>query len=177
MSAMASPITGVSIVYPTISSGIDQRKHQSSASLAFVRGIHRWPMNSPHKGPVTRKMFPFDDFIMVCSGAEAMITLKTKSCHNAHFAVTGDSTGCHNNTLWYHRWWQSCPYNNSHISAADVDLVSVSPRKSVESKNINTVPVGFAHNLNDCFFGFGTIIWFLCQCSISPYWGGARYYL
>ena len=31
------------------------RKHQSSASLAFVRGIHRWPVNSPHKGPVTRK--------------------------------------------------------------------------------------------------------------------------
>ena len=46
-------------------SGADQRKHQSSASLAFVRGIHRWPVNSPHKGPVTRKMFPFDDIIMV----------------------------------------------------------------------------------------------------------------
>ena len=29
-----------------------------------VRGIHRWPVNSPHKGPVTRKMFPFDDVIM-----------------------------------------------------------------------------------------------------------------
>ena len=38
--------------------------HQSSASLAFVRGIHRWPVNSPHKLPVTRKMFPFDDVIM-----------------------------------------------------------------------------------------------------------------
>ena len=44
--------------------GADQRKHQRSASLAFVRGIHRWPVNSPHKGPVTRKMFPFDDVIM-----------------------------------------------------------------------------------------------------------------
>ena len=42
----------------------DQRKHQSSASLAFVRGIHRWPVNSPHKWPVTRKMFPFDDVIV-----------------------------------------------------------------------------------------------------------------
>ena len=39
-------------------------KSQSSASLDFVRGIHRWPVNSPHKGPVTRKMFPFDDVIM-----------------------------------------------------------------------------------------------------------------
>ena len=45
-------------------SGTDQRKHQSSASLAFVRGIHRRPVNSPHKWPVTRKMFPFDDVIM-----------------------------------------------------------------------------------------------------------------
>ena len=42
----------------------DQRKHQSSASLAFVRGIHRWPVNSPHKWPVSLKMFPFDYVIM-----------------------------------------------------------------------------------------------------------------
>ena len=42
----------------------DQRKYQNSASLAFVRGIHRRPVNSPHKWPVTRKMFPFDDVIM-----------------------------------------------------------------------------------------------------------------
>ena len=45
---------------------IRQRKHQSSASLAFVRGIRRWPVNSPHKGPVTRKIFPFDDVTMIC---------------------------------------------------------------------------------------------------------------
>ena len=64
MSAMASLITGVSIVNSTVCSDADQRKHQSSASLAFVRGIHRWPVNSPHKGQVTRKMFPFDDVIM-----------------------------------------------------------------------------------------------------------------
>ena len=66
MSAMASQITGVSIVNSTICSGVDQRKHQGSASLAFVRGIHRSLVNSPHKGPVTRKMFPFDDIIMAC---------------------------------------------------------------------------------------------------------------
>ena len=62
--AMASQITSLTIVYSTIYSGADQRKHQSSASLAFVRGIHRWPVNSPHKGPVTCKMFPFDDVII-----------------------------------------------------------------------------------------------------------------
>ena len=54
MSAMASQITGVPIVYSTVCLGADPRKHQSSASLAFVRVIHRWPVNSPHKGPVTR---------------------------------------------------------------------------------------------------------------------------
>ena len=65
LSAMAYQITGVSIVYSTVWSGANQRKHQSSASLAFVSGIHRWPVNSTHKGSVTRKMFPFDDVIMV----------------------------------------------------------------------------------------------------------------
>ena len=54
----------VSIVYSTVCSGVDQRKHQRSASLTFVRGIHPGPVESPHKGPVTRKMFPVDDDIM-----------------------------------------------------------------------------------------------------------------
>ena len=64
MSAMASQITSLTIVYLTVDSGTDQRKYQNSASLAFVRGIHRWPVNSPHKWPVKRKMFPFHDVIM-----------------------------------------------------------------------------------------------------------------
>ena len=63
MSTMMSQITSVSIVCWTICSGADQI-HKSSASLAFVRKIHRWPVDSPHKGPVTRKMFPIDDVIM-----------------------------------------------------------------------------------------------------------------
>ena len=65
MSVMASQITGVSIVCWFVGSSADQRKHQSSASLAFGWGIHRWPVNSPHKGPVMRKMFQFDDVIMI----------------------------------------------------------------------------------------------------------------
>ena len=64
MSMMASQITSLTIVYSTVYSGADQRKHQSSASLAFVREIHRWLVNSPHKGPVTQKLFPFDDVII-----------------------------------------------------------------------------------------------------------------
>ena len=64
MSAIASQITSLTIVYPTVYSDAVQRKHQSSASLVFVRRLHRGPVNSPHKGPVTWKMFPFDDVIM-----------------------------------------------------------------------------------------------------------------
>ena len=64
MGAIASQITSLTIVYSTVYSDADQRKHQSSTSLAFVRGIHRGPVNSPHKWAVTRKMFPFDDVIM-----------------------------------------------------------------------------------------------------------------
>ena len=64
MGTMASQITSHTTVYSTVYSDADQRKHQSSASLAFVRGIHRGPVNSPHKCPVTRKMSPFDDVIM-----------------------------------------------------------------------------------------------------------------
>ena len=56
--------SSLTIVYSTIYSGAEQRKYQTSTSLAFVGGIHQWPVNSPHKGPVTRKMSPFDDVIM-----------------------------------------------------------------------------------------------------------------
>ena len=61
MGVVASQITSLTIVYSTVYSDADQRKHQSSASLAFA---HPGPMNSPHKWPATRKMFPFDDVIM-----------------------------------------------------------------------------------------------------------------
>ena len=64
MSTIASQITSLTIVYSTVYSSADQSKHQSSASLAFVWEIHRGPVNFPHKWPVTRKMFPFDDVIM-----------------------------------------------------------------------------------------------------------------
>ena len=64
MGAIESQITSLTIVFSTVYSDADQRKHQSSAPLAFVRGIHLGPVNSPDKWPVTRKMFPFDDVIM-----------------------------------------------------------------------------------------------------------------
>ena len=65
MRTVVTQITSVSIVYISVCSGPDQRKHPTPTSLAFVRGIHRWPVNSSHKGSVTWKMSPFDDVIMV----------------------------------------------------------------------------------------------------------------
>ena len=65
MGAIATLITSLMIVYSTVNSDADQIKHQSHASLAFVWGMHRGPVNSPHKWPVTRKMFPFDDVIVI----------------------------------------------------------------------------------------------------------------
>ena len=68
MGVMASRITSLVIVYSTVYSGTNQRTHQSSASLAFVRGIHRGSVNSSHKWPVKRKFFPFHDVIINISG-------------------------------------------------------------------------------------------------------------
>ena len=69
ISARESQITSLTIVYWSVYSGADQRKHQSSAPLAFVSWIHRRPVISPHKGSVTRKIFPFD-----------IVTLKVGVC-------------------------------------------------------------------------------------------------
>ena len=70
-------ITSLTSVFSTVYSDADQRKYQSSASLAFVRGIHRGPVNSPHKWPVTRKLFPFDDVIMASMWQGQFVILVT----------------------------------------------------------------------------------------------------
>ena len=76
MGVIVSQITSLTIVYLTIYSDTDERKHQSSASLAFVRESHRGPVNSPHKWPVTWKMFPFNDVLMYS---------EISFIHNIHF--------------------------------------------------------------------------------------------
>ena len=80
MITMESQITSITIVYSTVYSGADQRKHQSSAPLAFVRGIHRLPVNSSLKGSVTRKMFPFDDVIVLTSNFSPNADFTMTSC-------------------------------------------------------------------------------------------------
>ena len=77
ISTMAPHITSVSVVCSAVYSGAYQRKHRSPASLALVMRIHRWPVDSPHKGPVTRKRFPLLDVIML-STETIMMKLETK---------------------------------------------------------------------------------------------------
>ena len=91
-------------IYSTVYSGADHRKHQSSASLAFVRGIHRWPVNSPHKGPVTRKTFPFDyiivnTYILVATdsltGHHLQNIISEKQSNNTYILMTTDALTRH----------------------------------------------------------------------------------
>ena len=76
------------IVYSSVYSGTDQWTHKSSASLAFVQGIHRWPVKSLHKWPVMRKMFPFDDIIM---------GLVTHTCQRIWLSLV--------QVMACHQWW------------------------------------------------------------------------
>ena len=92
MGTIASLITSLTIVYATVYTDVDQRKHQSSASLAFVWGIHRRPVNSPHKWPVTRKMFPFDD-VIVCQMMELSNWQITR--YNLNNIDNGDKYNCY----------------------------------------------------------------------------------
>ena len=105
MSTMASQITSLTSLYSTIYSGTDQRKHQSTGSLAFVRRIHRWPVNSPHKGPVfhwciyaslglNEKNVVMIDYVFTSYGKGTVYAPKTNSqqlrlqlCHFARVRV------------------------------------------------------------------------------------------
>ena len=82
----------ITMVYSTVYSGDDQRKHQCSASLAFVRGSHRWPIMYPHKWPVTRKnvyiWWPHHDW----SSSQVFCIGK---CHLAVIAIATILVSCH----------------------------------------------------------------------------------
>ena len=115
MGSIASQITSLTIVYSAVYSGADQRKHQSFASLAFVRGIHRGPGNSPHKWPVTRKMFPFDDVIMVCCDYAYFVNpisvhVSTVAATSLHiFQLYEQILTCENNVMWlYTHYYFAC---------------------------------------------------------------------
>ena len=106
MGPITYQITSPTIVYSTVYSDADQGKHQSSASLAFVQGIH--PVNSPHKWPVTRKMFPFDDVIMQpdsSTTARFKITWSTCMIHYNQFLCDSPGFLCCTRHFSYRPYW------------------------------------------------------------------------
>ena len=96
MTMLASQITSLPVVCSIVYSDVNQRKHQSSASLAFVREIHRGPVNFPHKWPVTRKMFPFDDVIMY-------VYVSSNQLQPNFLLVRGGGWGCEVSCGGHHR--------------------------------------------------------------------------
>ena len=124
MGAIASQITSLTIAYSTFYSDADQRKHQSSVSLAFARGIHRGPVNSPHKWPVTQKMFPFDDVIMwflhfvgwqdntrLCVWGS--IKSETMAINYSDSPYEGKRCGCSIPFCWQEKGWISVLHQHS----------------------------------------------------------------
>ena len=112
MGAMASQITSISFVYWTVCSGADQRKHQSSASLAFVRGIHRGPVNSPHKWPITRKIWWRHHGLLVgwpCQGSACYKLF----CYSGTF-YGNDKCRQNDQHLLYHKQAFNKPQFNDH---------------------------------------------------------------
>ena len=106
MTMLASQITSLTVVYSIVYSGVNQRKHQSSASLAFVREIHRGPVNFPHKWPVTRKMFPFDDVIMIYFWNGIYICMQGYRIGLPWDIRDIPKWGMHSNTLgWFQAAW------------------------------------------------------------------------
>ena len=89
MGATASQITNLTIVYSTDYSDADQRKHQSSASLAFERGIHRGPVISPYKWPVTGKCFHLMTSSWLAFYRGAVLVLYFTHTLQDHFNCTG----------------------------------------------------------------------------------------
>ena len=111
MGAIASQITSLTIVYSIVYSDADQRKHQSSASLAFVRGIHRGPVNSLHKWPIMQKMFPFDDVVMLwwhwgsCSAKIGIVkTLCFQLMQSNNFILSPTKSIQNISWMLYHLW-------------------------------------------------------------------------
>ena len=122
--AMASQITSLTIVYSTVYSDADQRKHQSSTSLAFVRGIHRGPVNCPHKWPVTRKMFPFHDVIVYnrCLLEPIFHSELCTVCHTIPIDWDNNTDALSNRLPCWMQMIHTCPYFNGGLAKSSLKL-------------------------------------------------------
>ena len=130
MGAIASQITSLRIVCSTVYSDVDQRKHQSSATLAFVRWIHRGPVNSPHKWPVTRKMFPFDDVIMRARTSPCI--LHTQALHSRILCQYISMAYCKNAVTPLLTHWRYCRLVLSRLSHWEIKTALTLPINNVK---------------------------------------------
>ena len=116
MGAMASQITSLEIVYSTVYSCADQRKQQSSSSLAGICLTGEFPTQRP----VTRKMFPFDDAIMQgCGEAFAVLSVRLFLVHARPIARATRHIKCckysKTNNVWLtHTHWPWCTHTHKH---------------------------------------------------------------
>ena len=168
MSAMATLITGVSSVHSPVCSSTDQRKYQSSAPLALVRGIHRWPVYSPHKGPVTRKMFITrgNEMIMFSPCVFVCVWLSVYVCHDVCRDDLTMKDWCHtNNILQVHCWGgSSCTSYASRTHDVIDDItrsqsrsnfgIDISPSMFELQRRSNAQNVGNAHGYISGIFNF-----------------------
>ena len=138
MSVMESQITGVSIVYSTVCSGQDQRKHQSSASLAFVKGIHRCPVNSQHKGPETLKMFLFDDVIIDTTTSWSPFLVGA----NHPFTLHTQQRGC-----WWHFDAKGQGISNHDIDINNIFVILISIPSSAVCQIIHLNKIKLKYNI------------------------------
>ena len=139
MGVIASEITSLTIVFSTVYLDTDQIKHSSSASLAFVWGIHRRPVNSPHKWPVTRKMFPFDDVIMILITVAGGHKLLTRSCLKGFIVHKSDNT-CDDKT---HRGLMMNEEEREHEDHVEYgDAKRNQTRRHVSNRHFNLILLG-----------------------------------
>ena len=189
MGVVESQIASLAIVYSTVYSGVDWRKHQSSASLAFVWGIHWWPVNSPHKWPVTQKRFPFDDVIMTKPCAYSMgpaayyriwqsflliILSLFRKTQNFRLLPSEKHWICYMTSLFFklNQWCMPMHRNKSNITYLLTVMYDIVARMHpVREKNICTLSDGFYYPIS-CT---GFIIWrpnYVTGLSIPGLWLG-----
>ena len=125
MSAMASQITSLTIVYSTIYSGTDQRKYQSSASMAFVCGDSPVTGEFPAQRSSNAEMFPFSDVIMLSPPTRLFISVLRMTTKNTKSRITaylwGESTSDSPHKWPVMRKIFPCPYASSTLSPHSFD--------------------------------------------------------
>ena len=136
MSTMVPQITSISIVCSTVCSDADQRKYQSSTSLAFVRGTHQWPVNSPHKGQVTWKMFPFDDIIMNCVSTMLFKCLDYKHVFGMEFLLFCNNPAIHSSTLWINIHFRSHHQIEFHCGSLSSMVYQLQGKAAIQNAHV-----------------------------------------